>query len=92
MKNKDIFNLNDISDLSSTTRKYLNKHRLHSGCSNILNLFDIKETLSLDEIIVGLYRLYKMEKSRSWLASTLYSLSARGLIKKDGKKYTRIKK
>ena len=75
---------------SSKATKLIN---VRDDAQHLLDLFSVKSELSIDEIIVGLYRNNGLEKSRTWVSSTLYNLKRKNLIKKtDNKKglYTRV--
>ena len=83
MSEKDIFDLECSDDISISCLKQLRgKGKYCLGTSELLDLFARKEQLSMDEMIVGLYRLYKVEKTRTWLTSTLYNLIRKNLVKK----------
>lgn len=82
MESNDIFNLENTSDLTNDCKKQLKLLNMRDDAKRLLELFDKKSPLSIDEIIVGLYRLYKLEKTRVWVSSTLYNLSRKNLIKK----------
>lgn len=79
---KSIFDLHDVSDLPEKHRDELKLLSIREDAQKLLSLFDIKPRLSIDEIIVGLYRAHKMEKAREWVSATLYNLSKKGLIAK----------
>jgi hypothetical protein len=78
---EDVFNLFDLSDLPEKIVDRI----VQVETRRILSLFEIKKRLSVDEVIVGLYRAHKIEKSRGLVSSHLYALSKRKLIKKVGK-------
>jgi hypothetical protein len=85
--NDAIFNLDRVDDLPDSCKKELKLVNIRDEGMMLLGLFDIKNPLSFDEIIVGLYRLNKLEKTRTWVSATLYNLSKKGLVKKiKGKK------
>jgi len=79
---KDIFDLSAIDDLPKKCAEELRLINIGKETKAVLDLFDIKNRLSIDEIIVGLYRLHKLEKTRTWVSSTLYNLSRKELVKK----------
>lgn len=80
MDNNDIFNLKNINDISASCKKNLKLNGLHDDTKKLLDLFNIKQPLSIDEMIVALYRKFKIEKTRTWVSGTLYNLSRKKLI------------
>lgn len=88
----DIFDLDDISDITKFTRKQLKLiTNLNQKDKNILALFEKKNRLTMNEIIVGLFRMYDIEVKRTWVANRLYALSQTEKIKKiPGKRGTYI--
>lgn len=87
MSNENIFNLDKIDDIPDNCKKQLKLINIRDDAKKLLDLFDKKQVLTIDEIIVGMYRLYKIEKTRIWVSSTLYNLSRKKLVKKiDGTK------
>lgn len=80
---KDIFNLENINDLPVDIKKRINNRKSFSKETEaLLRLFDIKATLTITEIMVGLFRKNKIEKNRNWIGSTAYNLTRKGLLKK----------
>ena len=75
-----IFDIDNLNDVSQEIKEQLRKKR--KIADSILNLFKIKNQLSIDEIIVGLYRKYKLAPNRLSIANQLYRLHKDGLIKK----------
>jgi hypothetical protein len=86
MNDINIFDLEDVSDLPASIVKRTVNHgvsgRPYTGI--IMGLFAIKSTLSINEIIVALYRAHKMDKSRTWVGNILYRMKKKGLVKKVG--------
>lgn len=83
MSKKYIFDLRKTDDIPDFCKKNLKLLNITDETMRLLNLFDIKNPLSVDEIIVAIYRLYKNEKSRAWVTSTLYNLTRKNVIKKS---------
>lgn len=79
---ENLFDLSKTDDLPEKIKEKLRRIPVRKDAKKLLDLFKIKQTLSIDEIIVGLYRQYKMEKSRTWIHSTLYNLSRKEILKK----------
>lgn len=80
--NENIFNLENTEDIPLDVLKNLRIIRCREDTGLLLSLFDKKKRLTIDEILVGLYRLNKMQKTRVWVSSTLYNLSRKNLIRK----------
>lgn len=78
----EIFDLDDLSDLPKSVRERVFRAIYGANTGNVLSLFKIKHTLTIDEIIVGLYRTASTEKSRAWVNSCVYNLTKRGLLKR----------
>jgi hypothetical protein len=83
MDSRDIFDLENIEDITKECKKNLKLTGLHNDTEQLLSLFDILEPLSIDKIIVGYYRKYKIVKTRTWVSSTLYNLSRKKIIIKN---------
>ncbi len=87
MSDTSVFDINKTDDLPESCKKNLKLLNMRDETKKLLDLFEIKNKLSIDEILVALYRLHKIEKTRSWVSSTLYNLSRKNLIKRiDGTK------
>lgn len=80
MNNLALFDLKNLSDLDSAVICELKSHKQSEPDSQILSLFKIKRDLTVDEIIVGLARRYRLKKPRHWVVSRLYILAQRGFI------------
>jgi len=91
---KNNFDLKNIEDIPNNLKKELKLNRISSHSKKLLSLFEKKNILCIDEIIVGLYRLYKLEKTRTWVSYTLYNLNKKiNIIKSPNKKgyYEKLK-
>lgn len=87
VESEKIFGLESTEDLPESCKSELRIMNVRDETMMLLNLFDLKSPLSFDEIIVGLYRLHKLEKTRVWVSATLYNLNKKGLVRKvEGKK------
>lgn len=82
MKEEDVFNVENIDDIPDSCKKHLKILNIRDDTRLLLNLFERKSRLSVDQIIIGLFRLHKIEKTRPWVLSTLYNLGKKNLIKK----------
>lgn len=87
MKNKYnyIFDIKKTDDLTEKCKKELKLLSRKDSTKKLLDLFDKKSRLSIDEIIAALYRLHKIEKTRKWVSYTLYNLKKSNLIRKINK-------
>jgi len=91
---EDIFDLTSVSDRSEQFVQQLKPTiNIRKDSMNILNLFERKSVLSIDEILIGYARLYNVEKKRAWVTSNMYNLCKKKMIiKVEGTKdkYQRI--
>lgn len=79
---KDAFNLTYLDDLPEIVRTKLGVTPLRGIVSHVFTeLFNLSSTLSLDEMQVGLYRIFGLEKSRDWISSAAYQMRNKGMIK-----------
>lgn len=80
----DIFSLTHVADLPREISSKVNIQRnsIRENTQKVLDLFLIKKKLSISEIMVALYRVYNLEKSRGWIATTLYNLAQKKYLKK----------
>ncbi len=95
MKQKqDIFDINNTNDLPKKLRGKLSipkantaavKNKVQKGTADIISLFELKKELTIDEILVGLYRKYKVEKTKAGVMYTLRVLLKSKFIKKKGR-------
>lgn len=93
MKENNRFNTDYMGDLPASIIKELKGGMKPRGFGErslqLLELFKLKKTLTMEEIIVGMFRTYQVEVKRVWVTSALYRLKAKELIKKvKGKKST----
>ena len=75
----DIFDLTNLDDLSATCKKKLLSKKAYYY-TLVYELFKIKETLTVNEIIVGLYRKFNLEKSAMQIRSLINILISRKLV------------
>jgi hypothetical protein len=76
-----IFDLSDLDDMPNDLKKEVRRLGIRRDTVNLLSLFDIKQHLTIDEIIVGMMRKYGVKKKRLWVSSTIYNLKRREMIK-----------
>lgn len=83
---KDIFNLDDVDDLPRELHRFRRKNTDKAAMkSKVLSLFEAKETLNRNEIIVGIYRETKEVVKEAKVYSLLHELIREGKIKKLGR-------
>lgn len=82
-----IFDLERISDLPDLIQGKIiakkNKASISKLAEKILLLFEIKKELSLDEIMVGLYRKFKVEVTRQSIYGQMRHLKHKDFILKN---------
>ena len=75
-----IFELENLRGLSKGLISELKTRRFSEDSRKFLSLFEIEEELSIDHILVGMARKYKLNKKRLWVISTIFNLKKAGLI------------
>jgi len=72
----DIFNIDCIDDVPHELKKEIlgERYRAGIGSVSILKLFNVKAQLSVDEILIGLYRKFGIKKNRRWVSLTMHNL------------------
>jgi hypothetical protein len=82
MKSKyKIFDLTQSEDLPPKIAEHVKSNSLRRHDARILSLFDIKDVLTPTEIMVGLYRMYKLERSIQAIHTALCKLKKEGFVK-----------
>lgn len=77
----DAFNLENILDIPDSVKNEMKLLNVRDDTEKLLSLFEIKNQLSIDEMIAGLYRLHNLEKKRAWISTTLYNLRNKNVVK-----------
>ncbi len=77
-----MFDLENIDDVTNGCKANLKLNNLKGDTKKLFDLFEKKNILSIDEILVALNRDHKLEKKRSWVSNTLYNLAQKELVKK----------
>lgn len=73
----ELFNTERIDDLPPEMQQQVGKGRLDTFERQIIDLFEIAgRPLSIDEVMVALYRKYKVEKKRRQVLNKLYQMSS----------------
>ena len=83
----------NLKTLPITLQKELINHQKQNY--KILNIFEEGGgTLNVSEVLVGLYKMHKMEKTRTQIIQILHQMENKGLLVKTGKRgeYTVTKK
>ncbi len=76
----DTENLAGVPDL--VRKNILGASVRGSGQSNILfDLFEFKSPLTIDEIVIGMWNVYELQKDREWVCSTVSQLRTKGFVK-----------
>lgn len=76
----DIFDIYDLDDIPDSVKSQVNRKNNFCIQMAVMQLFKEKETLSLDEILVGLYRRHNFITKRMNLTHTMGELKQKGLI------------
>lgn len=76
------FDLENTTDLDEEVKGQLKTKNSADKVCKILDLFDIKSTLTIDEILVGLARKHGLKKKRSWVSNRLCALTKTAKIVK----------
>lgn len=77
----DIFNMNDLSDIPVDIRSKLRTQKLNARGLRIVEMFRLAgRVLTLDEAVVGYYRMYGEELNRRSMYQKLYNMSCDGVI------------
>lgn len=82
---KDIFDFKNTDDLPVELKKLTHLHRDKNDEDRIFELFDVKETLTRNELLIGFYRKYNKVLTQSALYYRLSSLVLKGKIRKLNK-------
>lgn len=98
MYKENIFDIKNTEDLPEDIKKNIRKigdgREINEDTKRLMKLFDLKNPLSIDEIIVSLYRLHGIQKDRRWICYTINNWVTRGVFRPEkGKKgvYKKIK-
>ncbi len=83
MTKEDIFNSDKLPEKIKATLK--NQHNKFRGLKGqMLELFELKEVLSIDDLIVGMYNKYKHETDRRTISVNLSFLKQENYIERVG--------
>lgn len=83
----DIFDLTNCSDLPPELKCELYLSAAQTAKMQLLELLQISgKPLNISQFLVGYYRKYGEQKTRSWMVGQLYKLSKAGAIKPTGRK------
>ena len=88
----DIFNITDLKGIPKSVVSNLRLCRKNETSKNIMELFELKRELNLNEIVIGLYKKFNLEKSRASITVSLTHLvSKKLLLKNDFGTYEKVK-
>lgn len=86
-----LFDLENIDDIPTATAKVILQKKRQTVSEVLKVLFELKNTLSIDEILVGFYRLKKKELSYSSAYSSVLVLTKNKFIEKiDSRIYRKL--
>lgn len=86
----DIYDTLNLDDLPPELRKELRDRCLNLYDEKIASLFYEKKELSIDEVLIALYRKYQLIKKRTWVSNRFYYMSKRKIIKKVSKGHYKL--
>lgn len=79
---KDAFNLYNLNDIPPIIKKSIGQQSLRGIIKHMfIEVFKKQSVCSVDEIHVGIYRLFGIAKERHWITSNVSQLKSAGLIK-----------
>lgn len=79
MKDNNIFDLKDLSDLPEEVVSGLSKGKKGTFEKNIIKLLTTaRRPLNIDEVTVGYYRMFGIKKTRKAINMKLYNMSISG--------------
>lgn len=84
---EDIFDTFQTEDLDEETKSQIHKKpRAFTELTNkkVLELFSLKDNLSVDEVIVALARKFSIKAQRNKVMGKIYALRNKGLILSNG--------
>jgi hypothetical protein len=85
-----LFNLDEVSDLPERLKLSLKKYKVRAKSKKarahevIKQMFDTKQILTIDEIMVGLFRASNLVRERSWVSAKIGVLVKEGFLSKEG--------
>lgn len=86
MSFENIFDIQDTSDVNDEYKKSLFVDGIKSDTKKVLELFNMKDELSIDQIGIALYRSHGIQKTRKWILATLNNLMRREFIASTGQR------
>lgn len=82
-KDKEIFNTKNLSSLPSSLAREISKKKSGKSESMILSLFEFtSKKLTIEQIMVGIYRLHEEIKEKKWVKASIYRLVRTNKLKK----------
>ncbi len=92
-KINNIFDLENTDDIPIEIKKIIlkNKKKISNISAAIIEMFQLKNELSITEIAVGIYRLHNIAVPKLKISSFLYVLKKKKIIYKEGNKFIWIK-
>lgn len=95
VEDNGIFDLDDVEDISESTRQELNACLSRRFGLRVLRLFNLKDELTIPELVVGFYRKYGEDITKKKMHYAIQNLLNGGYIKKVDslkrlKKYAKV--
>ncbi len=82
LSNDVLFNMDNINDVPPEIRKHIHGNEVRGAASSLVyDLFKRKPRLSIDEILVSLWRLFEIKRDRAWVTSSTNTLKNLGLVR-----------
>lgn len=77
------FDLKYTDDLPDEIKSQINRLSIRDHAEKLLSLFnnEYQRLLSIDELVVGMFRFHNIVKDRKWVISTVYNLKRKGYVK-----------
>ena len=82
---KNIFDLTKTDDLPESVQESAGLNKESKPLKRLLEIFSLKERLTLSEFIVGFYRLYGIELKRGSARTRLFYFTKKGILRRDNK-------
>jgi hypothetical protein len=80
--NEALIDTTNLDDIPNDLKNELKKRGLNGSDEKILSIISEFTQLSIDEMLIGLFRKYNISKKRTWLANRLFVLSKLNKVKK----------
>lgn len=85
MSEENIFNARIIDDLPESLQEQVWLAGRTHDTKRLVSLFDIKQELTLAEILIGMFRKFGIEKQKKWAVANIHNLIGAGILVRTGK-------